>query len=538
MRPILPEDSLLSAQEAISLFVSKVPPERRIKEIEITDALNKISAEDVYSPIDLPPFSRSTVDGFAVKSSFTPGKFKIIGKINIGEYKKIEISDNEAVEVDTGAMIPKGADAVIKIEETKIEGEYVEIPKKLNFGTNIAWIGSDMPRGTQILYKGEKITPEKIAFLASAGIGKVKVYEPPSVYVISTGDELIEPGKELQPGKIYESNLHFLISRLKNDGYNVVGHKVVGDDKDKIEEALEEASEIADVIIITGGTSAGEKDLVHQIIREKGEIIVHGLKFKPGKPTLLGKFKGKPVFGLPGNIVSTIMIYDRVIRNYLSLMKGEENTTEETEYAQLLLPVKADKKRFTYIPVYLVQGFAIPIPFDSYMVGSFSLADGFIGLEPGTELKEGDKVEVIIKRKDMRITLIGEEDKRFDNLNVRKIYLGSQVSCKALEKGIGDIVVVSSLFCTPNNYDYLIERRILEQGEGDEVGYFDWLGLSKFNRNPSVKLKSPSTVLNFLGKAKVFAPEGYLKEGKELGKEKLFVIVRNKEAFKFLNGIF
>ncbi len=538
MRAILPEDSLLSADDAISLFISKVPPKRKIKEVDILDSLNKISAEDVYSNIDLPPFSRSTVDGFAVKSSSTPGKFKIVGKINIGEYKEVEISDNEAVEVDTGAIIPKNADAVIKIEETKIEGEYVEIPKKLSFGTNVAWIGSDVPKGTQIIYKGEKITPEKIAFLASSGISKVKVYEAPSVYVISTGDELVEPGKELQPGKIYESNIHFLVSRLKNDGYNVVGYKLVKDDENEIEDAINEASRVADVVIVTGGTSAGEKDYVHQIIRKKGDIIVHGLKFKPGKPTLLGKFNEKPIFGLPGNIVSTIMIYDRVISKYLSLMKGEENKVDEYEYAELLLPVKADKKRFTYIPVYLLEGFAIPIHFDSYMVGSFSLADGFIGLEPGSELKEGDKVKVTVKRRENRITLIGEEDKRFESLPVRKIYLGSQASCKALEKGIGDIIVVSSLFCTPEKYDYVIERKILEKGDGDEIGYFDFIGISKFNKKPSVKLKSPSTVLNFIGKAKVFAPEGYLNDGKEIGREKLFVVVRNKEAFKFLNGIF
>ncbi|AWR96671.1 molybdopterin molybdenumtransferase MoeA [Acidianus sulfidivorans JP7] len=529
MRAILPEDNLLTYKEALSLLIKEKPLSFQTQEVNLFEALNKIVAEDIYSNIDLPPFSRSTVDGFAIKSSNTPGKFKIKGKINIGEFTNLKIENDETIEVDTGAMLPEDADAVVKIEDTQIEGDYVVIKDKIPFGKNVAWIGSDIPRGFQIVRKGEKLTPEKIAFLASAGISKVKIYNLPSVYLIITGDELIKPGEKLEPGKIYESNLYYLYSRLTQDGIKVVGYEVVKDNKDEIESALERGSKKADVIITTGGTSAGEKDFIHQIIREKGKILIHGIKFKPGKPTLFGEFNGKTVIGLPGNIVSSIMVYDRVVSKYLT---PTENNNDITISLKMLIDVFADKKRFTYLPVYIVNGYAIPIPFDSYMIGSFSSADGFIGLEPGSKVKEEEKVNVVVKNNSINYpTIIGEEDKRFYNLPFKKIFLGSYIGCKALEKNIGDVVVVSSLYCTPEKYDYVIERNIVVNGSEheNEIGYSDWLGISKIIKNPQVKLKSPSTAINFIGKARVYAPENYI-DGTPIGKEKLYVIILNKDV--------
>ncbi|ARM75151.1 molybdopterin-binding protein [Acidianus manzaensis] len=536
MRAILPEDNLLTYKQALSILIKEKPLTYKISEVNLFEALNRISAEDIYSNIDLPPFSRSTVDGFAIKSSYTPGKFKIKAKINIGESTNLRIEGNDAIEVDTGAMIPEGADAVVKIEDTKIERDYVLIPEKISFGKNVAWIGSDIPKGFEIIKKGEILSPEKIAFLSSAGIDKIKVYDLPKIYLIITGNELVHPGEKLEPGKIYESNLYYLYARLVQDGIKVVGYEIVKDDKNEIENALERGAEKADVIITTGGTSAGEKDFVHQIISEKGRIIVHGIKFKPGKPTLFGEFKGKTVIGLPGNIVSTIMVYDRIVSKYL--LPSKSNDIIAT--LKVLTELSADKKRFTYTPVYIVNGYAIPIPFDSYMVGSFSSADGFVGLEPGSKIKENESIDVIVKNINNNPTIIGEEDKRFYNLPFRKIFLGSYVGYKALEKGIGDVIVVSSLYCTPEKYDYMIERNILVNGNEnqEEVGYFDWIGISKLIKNPAVKLKSPNTAINFLGKARVYAPEGYI-DGKEFAKEKLYVVILNKDIKdKFFSGIF
>ncbi len=526
MRAILPEGSLLTAEEALSLFEEKLPPKPVVSVLPLFDALGKVSAEDVYSPIDLPPFSRSTVDGFALRAGDTPGTLKVVGKVSIGEYKHVKVSKGEAVEVDTGSPLPEGANAVVKVEEVEVKGDVVTVSSKVRFGQNVAWVGSDVPRGFPLLKRGEVITPEKVAALASAGVKEVKVFSP-KVYVIATGDELVEPGEKLAPGKIYESNAYYLLSRLRD--YVPLGYSLVGDDKEKIREELERALSVADVVILTGGTSAGEKDYVHQVLREMGEVVVHGIKFKPGKPTVLAVVKGKPVFGLPGNVVSTIMVYEQLIRKYLDSMASMGQREEVKVKAKALLPAEGDKRRFTYLPVYLLHGrdslYFLPIPFDSHMVGTFSSADGYLALPPGARVEEDQEAEVVLKVKEVPQTLLGEEDLSLINVGLRKVFLGSYPACKALEKGVGEVLVVSSLVCEPKEYSYYFDREVLANGEGEEVGYYDWVGMSRLVRNPSVKLKSPSTAPYFLGRARVYAPKGYI-EGERVFTERLYVVSR------------
>lgn len=294
MRTIIKDESLYSIDDALRIYLSAINYTPRIREIHVKDSYGYISAENVKAPIDYPPFSRSNVDGYAIRSSCTPGELEIVERIGIGEFKEINLTECKAVEVDTGAIIPMGADAVVKIEEVEIKDGKIKINKKVNFGYNIGWLGSDIPKGFTVLRRGEKISHEKIALLASLGVDKIKVYDKLKIYLIATGDELIEPGNPLKPGKIYESNLHYLISRLKNE-YEIVGSILLSDNIDKIKEEINKATLVADVIIITGGTSAGEKDYVHRAIRELGSIIIHGIKIKPGKPTILGVINNKVV---------------------------------------------------------------------------------------------------------------------------------------------------------------------------------------------------------------------------------------------------
>lgn len=546
MRAILDEKNLLLADEALKLYISFTSP-RPVgeEEIDILDSLGRVSSENIVSPINLPPFSRSTVDGYALIHEKTPGEFKVIDKIGIGEYKEIFINDNEAVEVDTGAIIPEKATAVVKIEETKRKDEQtILVEKSLRFGENIGWLGSDIPEGFEILRKGEVISPEKIGLLASVGIRKVKVFKKPKVYIITTGDELIYPGEKLEKGKIYESNSFYLYAKLKSEGCEVIGYTHVKDDKEKIREELLKSLEIADIVILTGGTSAGEKDYVHQVIREEGKIIVHGLKFKPGKPTILAVVKNKPVIGLPGNIVSTIMITERIVTKYIALLSGKDFEEPIQIRAVLMNDVKADKSRYTYVPVYLFDRegkyYALSVPFDSYMIGTFSSADGYIGLDPGKEFKEGEEITVYIKRIDKRPVYIGEEEPKILQLldGFRKIPLGSYPAVKALKYKIGDVIVISKLGFSSVSGDFTYMRKILEKGDGEIVGYHEWIGLSKLVENPSIKLRYPSLVKNFIGKAKIIAPNTIVSEGKEIASEELVVIARDeyKSKLKTLLG--
>lgn len=542
MRTIIKDESLYSIDDALRIYLSAINYTPRIREIHVKDAYGYIAAENVNAPIDYPPFSRSNVDGYAIRSSCTPGELEIIERIGIGEFKEINLTECKAVEVDTGAIIPMGADAVVKIEEVEIKDGKIKINKKVNFGYNIGWLGSDIPKGFTILRRGEKISHEKIALLASLGIDKIKVYDKLKIYLIATGDELIEPGNPLKPGKIYESNLHYLISRLKNE-YEIVGSTLLSDNIDKIKEEISRAILVADVIIITGGTSAGEKDYVHRAIRELGSIIIHGIKIKPGKPTILGVINNKVVIGLPGNVVSSVVVFDNIVTKILDNLYPRRK--EELELgnikARVVLPVRADKNRDTLIPVYLFKGlegnyYALPVKFDSYMIGTFALTEGYVMLKAGQSVDEGGEVEVKVKRFDNSISIIGEEDKGFLDLDTKNVLLGSLPAIKAIEYKFGDIAIVSSLYSKVDYYDKIVKRNIVVNGEGEEIGYDDWVGMSKIIKNPVMRLKSPSSIYSLVGKAKVYAPESYIK-GEKVIEEELYVIGITDRGKKFISNL-
>ncbi len=541
MRIIVKEDSLYDPNDAIEIFLKHIKFERTI-DIPVEQAFSLVLAEDIKSPIDYPPFSRSNVDGYAIKSSCTPGVLEIVGKIKIGEHKNIHLNECKAVEVDTGSMIPLGSDAVVKVEEVEVKDNKVVIPKKVSFGYNVGWIGSDISKGTYVARKGKRLSHEEIALLASLGIDRVKVYDKLKIYIITTGDELIQPGKTLIEGKIYESNSYYLMSRLK-EGFEVVDKVWLNDDLDKIKNEILKATEIADVVILTGGTSAGERDFVHKAILELGKIVVHGIKIKPGKPTILGLVKNKPVIGLPGNVVSSIVVFDNIVLKILENIypARKEQLGLGKIKAKIVSHLRADRNRDTLFPVYIFKGldnhyYSLPIKFDSYMVGTFALSEGYVMLKAGTEIEEGKEVEVNVKKYDDSLTVIGEEEKWLLDLDAKTILLGSFPALKAIEYKFGDIAIVSSLYGDVDEYDKIIKREILSNGNGEEIGYDDWIGMSKLIRNPVVKLKSPSSVYSLLGRAKVFAPGSYIK-GEKVSEEHLYLVGITERGKKFISNL-
>ncbi|BBG28207.1 molybdopterin-binding protein [Sulfuracidifex tepidarius] len=527
MRSILSDSSLISQVEAIDKL-SSILGSLKETEIELSSSLGKISSRDVFSPIDLPSFSRSTVDGYAVKSLCTPGKFSLKGKVNIGESPQMKVeSCEDVVEVDTGSVIPEGADAVVKIEDTRSEDGKIIIPSKVDFGSNVGWIGSDLPSGIKVLRSDSLITPEIIGLLSALGLTKVHVYSTPKAFIVSTGNELVSPGEIIEEGKVYESNLYYLKSALIEDGMEVIGTRTVRDDYDAIKDAILKGVKTADLVVTTGGTSAGERDYVYRVVKEMGEMIFHGIRFKPGKPTFVGRINDIPIIGLPGNMVSTIMVYRKIVRPSLERkfkIKARERITVK---AKSLLEIKADKKRFTYIPVLLFRKsseyYALPLKFDSYMIGTFSMANGYIGLSEGSFVNEEDEVTVEVTNPPGDTTIVGEEDPAVPSTGIY-YPLGSLPALKMLEKKVGDVLVLSSLVKVPDDFDLEIKREILSNGQGAEIGYDEWVSLSKYVKNPSVKLRYRSLIKRFIGKAKVIGPSSYVQSGNEVGTESLFVI--------------
>ncbi|RLE65365.1 MAG: molybdopterin molybdenumtransferase MoeA [Thermoprotei archaeon] len=305
---------LLRIKEAWKIIRSilegkKLPTEK----IEIDQALGRYIAEDLKSNVDIPTYDKSAVDGFAVRSAeltgaslYNPALLKIIGKSTIGSHSELTISEGEAIKIDTGAPLPKGADAVVELESCSVLGEYVEITKRVAPFTNVIRKGEDVKKGEVIMEKGSKIEPWHIALLKGVGIEEINVYIPPRVALISTGSELSSSWKE---GKMVDTNKPNFKNLLKLLSINALDMGIVKDDRGDIRKVLEKACEVADIIVTTGGVSVGERDYTIKVLEEMGEIYLHGVAVRPGMPFAFARIGDVLVFALPGNPVAAYVDY-------------------------------------------------------------------------------------------------------------------------------------------------------------------------------------------------------------------------------------
>ncbi|MCS7118792.1 MAG: molybdopterin molybdotransferase MoeA [Archaeoglobaceae archaeon] len=286
-----------------------------IENVSIYNCVGRVLARDIIAEFEVPEFDKSAMDGYAVKAEDTfgssqtnPAILRVIGKIEVGEIPEIEIKKGEAVRVFTGSAIPKGADAVIMLEHTREEGNFVQIFKSLPPFKNVIKKGEDIRKGDLILKRGEILQPQDAGLLASLGFEFVEVYKKPRVSVISTGNELIPPGKKREIGKIYNSNNPMICNALKELDFPVFSLGIAKDRAEEIEKKLLKALEF-DAVIFTGGTSVGSHDLVPEIVEKYGEIVFHGVAMKPGLPTAFGIVREKPVFMLPGSPAATFLSF-------------------------------------------------------------------------------------------------------------------------------------------------------------------------------------------------------------------------------------
>ncbi|MHA1149937.1 MAG: molybdopterin molybdotransferase MoeA [Promethearchaeota archaeon] len=288
-------------------FVYKIGHE----EIDINNSLDRVLADNIISPIDVPPFDRSAMDGYAVVAEDTfgashsnPKSVILKGIVEIGEFNTLKIEKSEAIRISTGAPIPEGANGVVKIEETELKGNTIKIYSPITPLKNISKKGEDMVKGTEVLRKGIEIKPEHIALLSSLGIKTIPVKLKPKISIFSVGDELVEVGNALVQGKIYNSNGPMISNLVQLYGGAVIQAKTLLDDKDLIIKHLKNSVKDSDLIIFTGGTSVGTKDLLPEIIQENGKIITHGIAMRPGTPILTSIIDNTLTFCLPGTPVA------------------------------------------------------------------------------------------------------------------------------------------------------------------------------------------------------------------------------------------
>jgi putative molybdopterin biosynthesis protein len=317
------------AKKAISLNLKAEP--LGAEELSLLEAHNRVLAEDKTSALDIPPFNRSTVDGYAVKAEDTfgaeenhPVKLKVSGIVNIGEPPKISVTKGEAAEIVTGAPIPEGANAVVMVEDTNRENNTLNVYSAVTQSENVLKKGIDIKKGETILKAGQVLGSREIGVLAALGMAKVKVHRVPSVAVLSTGAEVTEPGKELPHGKIYDINAYSLSTAVLESGGKPVYMGVVPDDKAELRKAMEHALACADMVITSGGVSVGPKDLMPQTVGSLGKpgIIICGIAVKPGKPTTIALIGRKPVFALPGHPTSALLIFHLLARPVIQRLAG------------------------------------------------------------------------------------------------------------------------------------------------------------------------------------------------------------------------
>ncbi len=301
------------------------------EEAVLLEAYNRVLNEDVVSGLDIPPFNRSTVDGYAVKAEDTFGAdenasvtLKVSGAVSVGEQPNVKVAKGEAIEIVTGAPIPEGADAVVMFEDTEREDSDLHVFSSVTLNENVMKKGSDLKKGAIVLKKGKVLGSSEIGVLAALGLTQVKVLKIPMVAVLSTGGEVTEPGKPLPPGKIYDINAYSISTAVIESGGKPVYFGVVPDDKEALTKALQTAVASADMVITSGGVSVGPRDYTPQIVDSLGKpgIVVYGIAVKPGKPTTVGFVGNKPVFSLPGHPTSALLIFYLLARPLILRLAG------------------------------------------------------------------------------------------------------------------------------------------------------------------------------------------------------------------------
>ncbi|MDK2799150.1 MAG: molybdopterin molybdotransferase [Clostridiales bacterium] len=379
-----------------------------IEELDIVDALDRILAQDIVSPMDVPQFNRSTVDGYAIKSfdshgtsDFMPGFLKVIGAVSIGESTNLSVSAGEAVYVPTGGIIPEGADSVIMIEHIeKLDENTIAVYKPICTGENIIYAGDDIKKQQLVLEKGKKITPQDIGVLAAIGISKIKTYKKPRFYIISTGDEIIDLDETLTLGKIRDINGYVLSALVQKVGGEVVDKVIVKDNFDLLRKEVQKGIDIADIILISGGSSVGIRDFTYDVINSfKGKgVFVHGVAIKPGKPTIIGEAEGKAVFGLPGHPVSAMMVFKIFVEYFIKARMGIKEHFNMTK-AIMDFNVHSSPGKETYQMVHLQERegkfYAVPSFGKSGFITLLSKSSGYIIIKDHIEgLNKGEEVNV------------------------------------------------------------------------------------------------------------------------------------------------
>ena len=380
--------------------------------IDIADSYERITFSDIKSRIDFPPFDRSLKDGFAINAEDSygvneenPKRLKVIDFLEAGSFTDKTVEPGTTVEISTGAPVPDGANAIVMVEfanrqsdNPDLASDEIEILTSVTPSQDIGKKGSDVQAGQVILEKNKLLNPPKIGVIAAQGIDTVEVYKKPVVGVISTGNELLTNQEEIKPGKIYDVNSEMIKAGVESCGAEGRTLGIVKDVYDDLKAKITESLKECDILLCSGGTSAGVGDNIRQILDEIGTVYIHGITVQPGKPTILGVVDGKIVIGLPGNPVSAIVIFNVFVAPSIKKLAGfVDEQPHKTIKRKLARRIHSSIGRMQYQLVRVEDGIVYPIFKDSGAIFSLASAAGYTKVSKQTEMvEEGEEVEVTL----------------------------------------------------------------------------------------------------------------------------------------------
>jgi molybdopterin molybdotransferase len=391
--------------EALAILAQRISP-LPSEVIPLDEGLDRVLAEDIVAALDVPPFDRSAVDGYAVRardtfgaSDYNPIPLALKGEIFPGRSLDLTLGANEAARIMTGAPLPAGTDAVVMAEYAEEEGTLVSILQPISPFKNVGRIGEDIHRGDVVLRRGRKLRPQDLGVLASIQVAQIPVYRRPTVALIVTGNELVEVGAPLTSCQIVDSNSFTLSGLSRRLGALPVRKGIIRDDYHLIKDALQQAAE--DVIIITGGTSVGAEDFAPLIIQELGELVVHGVAMRPSSPVGFGFIQRQPIFLIPGNPVSALVAFDAFVGPTLQRMQGLQPAYPyATMRGKLTRKIASAIGRVDFVRVRCTATGVEPLRVTgASILSSTTRADGFVIVDKNSEgLDEGQEVEVYVYR--------------------------------------------------------------------------------------------------------------------------------------------
>lgn len=398
---------MVSLEEAQSLILDCVK-QQECEVIEIFAAKDRVLAQDIFSEIDSPPFDRSPLDGYAVRSEDLVGvnkenpiKLKVIDKIYAGYVSKKIVGKLEAIRIMTGAKIPDGADTIVRQEDTELlENNNVSILVSQNKHDNVIFKGEDFRAGSKILDKGTLLKSSELMAIASLGLDKVTVFKKPVVAVITTGDELQNPGEKLSEGKIYNSNRIFLKMRLEELGCETLFFDSINDDEKAIFDLIKKAEKSCDILISTGGVSVGEKDIVQKVVKSAGyNVLFWKVDIKPGSPMFAARKNSKLYIGLSGTPVAAATTFELTVRNAIAKMLSCDELKLQEVYAILEDEFKKVSKKRRFLRVKLEQVEQNKVYIDKAyqspgQINTMLNSNAILEVCKSTELKIGDRVKV------------------------------------------------------------------------------------------------------------------------------------------------